>query len=50
MEGTRILRRQHRAGQPGLAGETKCMIPSVDKSDCAAKEDIVLAHAALGHG
>ena len=35
--------------RPGLAGETKCMIPSVGKSDRAAREDIVLAHAALGH-
>lgn len=51
VEGTRILlRRQHRAGQPGLAGKTKCAIPSVGKSDRAAREDVVLAQAALGHG
>ena len=48
LEGTRKwLRRQHRAAQPGLVGETKCMIPSVGKSDRAAREDIVLAHVAL---
>ena len=29
----RLLRRQHRAGQPGLVGETKCMTPSVGTSD-----------------
>ena len=50
VEGTRILlRRQHRAGQPGLAGKTKCAILSVGKSDRAAREDVVLAQAALGH-
>ena len=48
MGGRILLRRQHRA-QPGLAGETS-MMPSVGKSDRAAREDIVLAQAALGHG
>ncbi|CAL5224055.1 g6680 [Coccomyxa viridis] len=37
-------------GQPGLAGKTKCVVPSVGKSDRAAREDVVLAQAALGHG
>ena len=36
--------------QPGLAGKTKCVVPSVGKSDRAAREDVVLAQAALGHG
>ena len=36
-------------GQPGLAGKTKCVVPSVGKSDRAAREDVVLAQAALGH-
>jgi hypothetical protein len=37
-------------GQPGVAGKTKCVVPSVGKSDRAAREDVVLAQAALGHG
>ena len=39
MEGTCIpLRRQHRWGHSGLAGEIKCVVPSVGKSDCAGEE------------
>ena len=37
-------------GQPGLAGKTKCVVPSVGKSGRAARENVVLAQAALGHG
>ena len=40
----------HTAEETATGGETKCMIPSVEKSDCAAREDIALAQAALGHG
>ena len=49
MGGTRILlRRQPRAGPTRLGWrETMCMIPSVGKSDRAAREDIVLAQASL---
>ena len=39
------LRRQHRAGQPGLAGKSKCVVPSAGKSDRAAREDVMLAQA-----
>jgi hypothetical protein len=36
VEGTRILlRRQHRGGQPGSAGQTECVIPSEGISDRA---------------
>lgn len=33
-----------------MAGKTKCVVHSVGKSDRAAREDVVLAQAALGHG
>ena len=34
--------------QPGLAGKTKCAIPSVGKSDHAAREDVSFSFFFLG--
>ena len=45
-----LRRRQHQGGQPGSAGQARCVIPSGGSLTVAARGDVVLAQAALGHG